>query len=126
MKLIVSGNTPAQKNRKKIVWKRGMKRPSLVTEKPVKDWQKRAKMQLVEQLPIDYQSPAKPVSITIIVFWADRIRRDLDNAANSIMDALVKAQVIADDSFKYVDCIDLQYGGVDADNPRCEIYIDIN
>ena len=126
MKLIVSGNTPAQKNRKKIVWKRGMKRPSLVTEKPVKDWQKRATMQLIEQLPNRYQIPTQPISITIIVFWADRIRRDLDNAANSIMDALVKAQVIADDSFKYVDCIDLQYGGVDADNPRCEIYIDID
>lgn len=126
MKLIVSGNTPAQKNRKKIVWKRGMKRPSLVTEKPVKEWQRRAKSQLVEQLPSGYATPTQPVSITMIVYWADKVRRDLDNAANSIMDALVKAQVIADDSFKYVDCIDLQYGGVDADNPRCEIYIDVD
>lgn len=124
MKLIISGNTPAQKNRKKIVWKRGMKRPSLVTEKPVKDWQKRAKMQLAEQLPVNYQPPVQPVSITLIIFWDNAVRRDLDNAVNSIMDALVRAEVIADDSFKYVDCIDAQYGGVDKENPRCEIYID--
>ncbi len=124
MKLVVLGNTPAQKNRKKIVWRRGMKQPRLVTEQPVKDWQRRAIIQLISQLPVAYKKPIQPVSIALIVFWDDKIRRDLDNAVNSIMDALVKAEVIADDSFKYVDCIDVQYGGVDKDNPRCEIYID--
>jgi len=40
------------------------------------------------------------------------------------MDALVASQVIEDDSCAFVDNIDISFGGLDKDLPRCEVFID--
>lgn len=65
-----------------------------------------------------------PITVTM-TFWWDTLRnRDLDNACASVMDALKHAGIIEDDGYKYVDCIQLNYGGLDKENPRVEIYLD--
>ena len=50
-------------------------------------------------------------------------RRDLDNQATSILDALTKSGAIVDDCAKYVRKLVIEYGGIDRLNPRAEITI---
>lgn len=123
MKLTISGSCPSQKNRKIISMNRGTGRPFLRTAPQVKEWQDQAAQELSLQFKdcriVDY-----PISIAVVVFYDSERRHDLDNALGSVMDALVHAGIIEDDSVKYVDTIDISYGGVDKKNPRTEVFID--
>lgn len=69
--------------------------------------------------------PVKPltdVTVQITYYFPNRIRRDPDNySGKMILDGLVKAGVLADDSF---NCIKLRLGAfVDKTSPRTEISI---
>lgn len=69
--------------------------------------------------------PTKPLSgvtVTIAYYFPTRIRHDPDNYNGVfIMDGLVKAGILEDDSF---NCITLSLvGKYDKKNPRTEIYI---
>lgn len=123
MKLVISGNVPSQKNRKIISVNRATGRPFLRSHESVKVWQESALIQLQQQFKgfvvTDY-----PINLNIIIWWDNNRRHDLDNGLSTIMDALAAAGVIEDDSTKYVECITVQYGGVDKENPRAEIYLD--
>lgn len=59
------------------------------------------------------------------IYAGDNIRRDLDNQATTLFDALVKAGALADDSRKFIEGFSAYDGGVDKDNPRAEIAIRI-
>lgn len=70
--------------------------------------------------------PNKPIEkgvVSITYYFKTRARRDPDNySGKMIMDGLVNAGVIKDDSFK---CIDLVLKGRhDKENPRTEIEIE--
>lgn len=123
MKLTITGNVPSQKNRKVISVNRATGRPFLRSHESVKVWQESALIQLQQQFKgfvvTDY-----PINLNIIIWWDNNRRHDLDNGLSTIMDALAAAGVIEDDSTKYVECITVQYGGVDKENPRAEIYLD--
>lgn len=67
--------------------------------------------------------PIEKCKVKILIYEPNRQRRDLDNQATSILDALVGAEVIKDDSFKCVVLIETQFAGVDKENPRAEIAI---
>lgn len=62
-----------------------------------------------------------PCSIAITIYEPDAHRRDLDNQLTSIMDALVRANVIFDDSNTNVYGMSIRLGGIDRENPRAEI-----
>lgn len=66
--------------------------------------------------------PLKGVTVEITYYFPNRIRRDPDNySGKMILDGLVKAGVLADDSFS---CITLKLGAVvDKTSPRTEIRI---
>lgn len=64
-----------------------------------------------------------PCSIAVTIYEPDAHRRDLDNQLTSIMDALVRAKVITDDSNRNVYGASVRLGGIDYDNPRAEIVI---
>jgi Holliday junction resolvase RusA-like endonuclease len=123
MKLTITGNTPSQKNNKEIAFNPKTGKRFVRSNDRVKEWQKSAILELKQQfrglVVTDY-----PIAVSIC-FWFDNDRRhDLDNAAAGVMDALVKAEVLTDDNVKFVECITLQYGGIDKNNPRAEVYLD--
>lgn len=118
MKLIISGTTPSKKN-SRINTRSGRSFPSKIFSA----WEKTAVPELKEQF--DGPTITKyPLCITMIFFNKDNRRHDLDNQSSSILDTLVKADIIEDDNQNKVECLQLQYGGVDKENPRCELYID--
>lgn len=68
------------------------------------------------------KKPYKKATVTLIYYFPTRHRRDPDNYSGKfILDGLVKAKVIEDDSFNHIDLI--LKGKVDKNNPRTEIVI---
>lgn len=123
MKLVITGNTPAQKNNKQVFINRRTGKPFIGTTSSTKDWQKIAHFQLLQQWKGHHVS-IYPVTVTMIFFFDSKRPRDIDNCCATVMDALKHADVIEDDDYNHVDCIQLQYGGLDKSDPRVEVYID--
>jgi Holliday junction resolvase RusA-like endonuclease len=123
MKLTITGEIPSLKNSKQIFTNRATGRPFITSSNNSKVWQAEAKRQLVEQFEglkvVDY-----PVGIAIEFYYGSKRRKDLDNGANGVMDALVHAGILEDDDVAHVDNLTLSFGGYDKENPRCIVYID--
>ncbi len=69
--------------------------------------------------------PPNPISksiVTLVYYFKNRIRRDPDNYSGKlVLDGLVRAGILADDSF---DCIELRLKALySKENPHLEIYI---
>ena len=64
-------------------------------------------------------------AIRFDIWRANNIRRDLDNQVTTLLDALTKAFAIADDSHKYLKQIVATDKGIDRQNPRAEIEINV-
>lgn len=118
MKLVIGGVVPSKKN-SRINTRSGRSFPSA----RFTEWEKPALLELKEQFE-GLKVTEYPISVTMIFFNKDNRRHDLDNQSSSVLDTLVKAGVLEDDNQTKVDCLQLQYGGVDKENPRCEVYID--
>lgn len=68
--------------------------------------------------PIDY-----PVNVKCIFYRSTRIRCDLVNLEEAILDVLTRYGIIADDNFNIVATMDGSTVLIDKDNPRIEITI---
>lgn len=67
--------------------------------------------------------PLNRAKVTLVYYFKDRRRRDPDNYSGKfILDGLVRAGILEDDSFDNVD-LNLR-AGVDKENPRTEIYVE--
>lgn len=91
----------------------------LIPSKQFRAWHKPALESAKEQC----QHKFSKVEIYIVFFAETRRRFDLTNKAESIMDLLVDAEILADDNYKVVPFLALGYGGLDQENPRAEITI---
>lgn len=83
-------------------------------------------MEFRDQLGIGFDaSPmiTDPCEISIKLYEPNWQRRDIDNQATSILDALVAARVIENDDVKHVKALAVTMAGVDKDDPRAEITI---
>jgi len=118
MKLVVSGTIPSKKN-SRINTRSGRSFPSA----RFTEWEKTALEEFNDQFK-GLKVTGYPISIVMVFYNTDDRRHDLDNQSSSILDTLVKAKILEDDSQKFVDCLQLQYGGIDKKNPRCEIFLD--
>lgn len=63
--------------------------------------------------------------VNIEIYAPNAVRRDLDNQATSIFDALVRAGILADDCFKFLRAFSVKFAGIDKFNPRAVIQIEV-
>jgi hypothetical protein len=117
IKLSVSGQTPSKKNSKQIVFVKG--RPLIISSKNYQEWHK-ISLKTLKMTPIRAENIEK---VVLYIYGKDKRKWDLTNRAESIMDLMVDAGIIEDDNYSIVPKITLIYGGIDKENPRCDIEI---
>lgn len=71
--------------------------------------------------PEDFEG--KRIEVVVEIWNKDRRKHDLDNQVSTILDALVKAKVLPDDSQETVYKISAEYKGVDKEDPRALITV---
>ena len=115
MQIILKGNIPSKKN-SRINTKSGRSFPS----SKYTAWHKDAMLQLREQ-EVE-QAKYKMVEEIALTFYAQDLRKfDLTNKTESVMDLLVDYGLLEDDNCYVIPHISIVFGGVDRENPRCEI-----
>lgn len=139
LKLVYEGQVLAKKNNKKIIINRRTGKPQPISNDKVRLQEIAMENQFREQAIaagwqfyyINHNNHRKRerayperFAIEITVYEQDKRRRDLDNQATAILDALVLAQVIPDDSTEWVTSEKTTFGGIDRINPRAEIMIE--
>jgi Holliday junction resolvase RusA-like endonuclease len=124
MKIVLSGRIPSKKNSKRIVM--AGRRPMIISSKDYETWHTVASYELRSQVKgsanrIRLSGPKK---VEITIFAPNKIKGDLSNKAESIMDLLVDNGVIEDDNWFDVPSLHLSFGGVDKANPRAVVVIE--
>lgn len=122
LKLTYHGVILSKKNSKRIIRNRRTGAPMMMSNKAAKDNENN----MVDEFSIqtlNQESPIAHCMIAIRIYEPNFQRRDIDNQATSILDALAKAEVIVDDSFKCVEELNVKFGGVDREDPRAVIVI---
>lgn len=109
------GETPSKKNSRVFNYK--TKR--LYTSARYNTWHDKAMGELLQQKQGFTISECK---IVMIFYHEDLIKRDADNAVNSIFDTLKDAGIIEDDNWKLIGKHYVE-NHLDRHNPRAEIYI---
>ncbi len=122
LKLTYHGTVLSKKNSKRIIQNPRTGKPLIVSNKSAKANEDDMIDQFSTQT-LAQENAIKKCKICIQIYEPNRQKRDLDNQATSILDALVKADVIVNDSFKCVEEVNVKYAGVDTDDPRAEIAI---
>jgi Holliday junction resolvase RusA-like endonuclease len=122
----------SKKNSKRIVTNWRTRRPIIVSNRNAKNQEAAMGWEFREQAKKEGWRALKEKNkeladhqykIEIAVWQKDLRRRDLDNQATAILDGLVVAGVIPDDSCDAVPRLLIEYKGVDRENPRAEIKI---
>ena len=115
----LSGAIPSKKNSKKIV-KRGSK-TALISSDRFREWAKMAYFEIKRQ----YSGPTIEFTprVTLYIVMPDNRARDLTNAAEGVMDALVEAGVLLDDKHQVVRSVLIECVGVDKAKAGVQIKI---
>ena len=122
MTLVIQGETPSKKN-SRINTRSGRSFPN----KRYMDWLHSALAQVIEQVsgpgrPWEWASP-DGLELTCTFYHGDLKRRDSDNQLSSVLDMLVEAQVIEDDSWMILP-VKHVYDVYDKGIPRCVISLE--
>ena len=112
----ITGRIPSKKNSKIMVCRGRF--PMLLPSKTYSIWHKDASSQLSNIKEIKTFN-----KIILKIFAPDNRKSDLSNKSESLMDLLVDNKIIKDDNWFVCPDIQLLFGGVDKENPRCEISI---
>ena len=73
-----------------------------------------------------YKRPRwKKATVKIRLYLSRKGRHDLQNYASAkwLLDALTHAGIIIDDSYDVIGRPDVDFGGIDRANPRCEVTV---
>lgn len=118
----ITGRIPSKKNSKNII-RRG-RRSFLIPSNNHTAWENEHLYELREMVRDEIYPLQKVSQIKLHFIFPDKRVADLTNKAESIMDLLVKAGVISDDSWKVVPMLILSAGGSDPTNAGCEVMIE--
>lgn len=122
MKLAYQGVIYSKKNSKSIIKNRRTGKPMVIASKKAKDMEKHMAREFSAQRG-ERSAIDRPSSVYMKLYRKDNIKRDLDNVATSVLDGLVRGNVIADDNYGIVKSLHIEDCGVDKNNPRVEIEI---
>lgn len=128
IELTYHGVVTAKKNSKQIIWNRRSKRPMLISNRRARAQEQNMTGVLYYQAReqgwrFEENRENSTFNIEIQIWNKDRRRRDLDNQATAILDALVNADIIPDDGVEYVSKLTVEYKGLDKEDPRATIRI---
>lgn len=128
--LTYEGVVRSKKNSKQIITNPRTGRPMITSSKQAHEMELEMVWSFIDQAQrkgwearTPDQCEGKEYVIEIAIWQKDNRRHDLDNQATSILDALVKAFIIPDDSVKFVGRITVDNMGVEKSNPRAEIKV---
>ncbi len=124
LKLTYHGKVLSKKNSKQIIWNHRTRKPMMISNPSAKANENSMIDEFSTQTLNQYH-PIEKCRIRVVIYEPNYQKRDLDNQVTSILDALVSAEVIANDSFKCVTEINAKFGGIDRSDPRAEILIKI-
>lgn len=116
------GPVPSKKNSRINFVNKYTGKQTSIPNKKYYEWEKRNRVLCRSLYGFNRKPILKCEKVELDFFFHDFRRRDLTNAAESIMDMLVSAQVISDDCWKITGAIILT-PYFDKQNPRCEISI---
>lgn len=125
--IVIKGKIPSKKNSKQIVCRGRF--PMLLPSAAFKKWHDVALPALIAERSELSRQTMQPLPkdfahrIEVTMYAHDARAFDLTNKAESVMDLLVEAGIIADDNCNVAPKIDLRFGGVDRLNPRAEVII---
>ena len=125
IELTYHGAVYSKKNSKRIIINRRTGRPQIISNQRAREMEAAmAKEFQAQAAGVEWKADTNAIYKVTIYIWAkDHVRRDLDNQATSILDALVAAGVIPDDSMKYVISLQVEFMGVDKNDPRAEVMV---
>ncbi len=126
--IVIHGQTPSHKNSRNVVRNRATGRPFLRNTDQFLSWAQGAEVEVLSQARRKFRGELR---IVIRFFVKNKVGRDLDNMAASVLDVLSPpgkgkkygAGVIDDDSCFVVPDVHLIFGGIDREDPRAEIDI---
>lgn len=120
--IIIQGRIPSKKNSKRIFFKRNRRKPIVIPSKNHQIWHEEQSYRIKRFRP---KNPIEKCGVTITFYAPDKRTTDLSNKAESIMDLLVDNRFIIDDNWFIVRNLLLYFGGINRNNPRAEITINI-
>lgn len=121
LRLAYNGVIYSKKNSKRIIINRKTGKTGLISSDKALANEHDMIAQFLSQKP-RYQIPS-PVSVEIDIYEPNKFRRDLDNQATSILDALTRARIIEDDSIHHVTALHVRLAGIDSNLPHAIIKI---
>lgn len=121
LQIIIPGIPPSKKNSKQIRYNRKTDRRFITSSDAHKDWHTAMMYEIKSQKINKIKGIIKLFEITF--YPPDRRRHDSTNVSQSIEDLLVDCGIIEDDNWWVLQDIRLKLGGVDPENPRCEVLL---
>lgn len=122
VRLVYHGVVCSKKNSKRIIRNKRTGRMGIISSKTAKANEDDMILQFKTQCP--HNDVPSPVRISIDMFEPNRTRRDLDNQATSILDALTRSGCIEDDSIAHIVELNVRFSGVDKLDPRAVVHIE--
>ncbi len=107
---------PSKKNSRRWIHRGG--RSYLIPSERYQAWENTVYLVLCKIKPIE------EVGEVCLRYWMpNNIKKDLTNASEGVMDALVKHRIIKDDCWQIVPKITMTCLGINRENPRVEVEI---